>query len=97
MVLAALKPLSEVFSEREDLEVMEPPAFTWLTRGFAGSSGGQQQPLSLSTIEGVESAGNGFMRDVFKLKAGETGVAVNQPETHVYVVQITSDTSPENE
>lgn len=88
------KKLSEAVAEREELQILETPEFSWMTRGFAGF-GGDQQPPSLSTIEGVESAGNDFMRDIFSLDAGETGVAVNQPETHVYVVHILSESPSE--
>jgi hypothetical protein len=44
--------------------------------------------MRISDVEGVDYPGSEFMRAVFTLDEGETGVAMNRPETNVYVVQV---------
>jgi hypothetical protein len=48
----------------------------------------------LSQVNGAEMAGPDFMEGVFSLRAGEVGVAVNNPETIVYVVRVMSESPP---
>ena len=43
-------------------------------------------------MDHVELAGNDFMRTVYGLKVGEIGVAMNQPKTIAYVVQLVETT-----
>jgi hypothetical protein len=50
---------------------------------------------TISRVENVDMAGTDFMRAVFRLKIGETGVAVNQPKTIVYVVRVASQSPSE--
>lgn len=84
---AAGKPLKEAFAEQKDLKVLETGAFSWLTRGNVPENpmGG---PVRISTIEGLEHIGNGFMEAVFAIAAGKSGVAANQPEDTAYVVRV---------
>jgi hypothetical protein len=73
--------LQEAFGNAPGVEVLSEGPFSWLTRTA-------DQGLRLSTLKGVENVGNDFMKDVFALKQGETGVAANDPQTEYYVVQI---------
>ena len=84
------KPLGESLSTHDDLEIIQPAPFSWMSTGST-PFGGAGAP-TLSQVEGVEAAGNEFMRSVFSLKKGEVGVAVDQPEAIVYVVRIAAET-----
>ena len=90
------KPLSEVFADNA-AKVIKSNPFTWMTRGaMPGSTSGG---ATLSTVSGkageeavtISGAGDDFMRAVFDLKPGLVGVAVNQPESFVYVVRVDSE------
>jgi len=78
----------------ESAKVIETNEFTWMSTGFSPASMGQ---LGLSPVEGVEGVNDGFMKAVFALQTGESGKAVNQPETMVYVIRIISDAPAEEE
>ncbi|MFV1965014.1 MAG: hypothetical protein ACC628_06295 [Pirellulaceae bacterium] len=78
----------------EKAEVTQTNEFSWMSTGF--SAAGMGQP-GLSHIEGVEGVNDRFMKSVFALDVGEAGVAVNQPETIVYVVRILSDAPGDEE
>jgi len=60
-----------------------------MTRGAAGSLD-SQAPVRLSEVEGVQDAGSDFMREAFNLSVGETGLAMNQPQTICYVIRVVS-------
>lgn len=87
------KPLKESLDEKLAKTVLEPPEFTWLTRGAMPMGSGA--PM-LNVVEGVEHAGQEFMQAVFALKPGQVGVAANTPHTVVYVVRLVSE-SPDEE
>ncbi|MBI2481642.1 MAG: hypothetical protein HYV60_24255, partial [Planctomycetia bacterium] len=87
---SADKPLGESLSAHDGLEIIQPAAFSWMSTGST-PFGGAGAP-TLSQVEGVEAAGNEFMRSVFSLKKGEVGIAVDQPEAMVYVVRIAAET-----
>jgi hypothetical protein len=76
--------LQAVFGDK----VIATKEFSWLT-GSPTPYGYDYQ--SLSTVEGVELPGSGFMEKVFSLKEGELGFAVNQPETVVYVIRLAQE------
>lgn len=82
----AHKPLKDVFADRPNLQIIRPPAFSWLTRGSAAVD--RRAPLSESEVEGVDSPGPDFMREVFSLGAGVAGEAMNKPQTIAYVVRV---------
>ena len=65
-----------------DHEVITPLPFSWLTQQRYGT------PPVLSPVIGIDKVGDGFMRSVFSLKAGETGTAWNQTKTALYMVHI---------
>ncbi|MDA1052484.1 MAG: hypothetical protein O3C40_18665 [Planctomycetota bacterium] len=87
------KPLGESLSEHDGLEVIQPAPFSWMSTGST-PFGGAGAP-TLSQVDGVEAAGNDFMKAVFSLKPGEVGVAVDQPQAMVYVVRIAAETPSE--
>jgi len=87
------KPLRESVTEAQSSRVLEPPEFTWLTRGSLPMGSGA--PM-LNAVEGVDFPSHDFMRAVFALEPGEIGVAANGPQTVVYVVRIASE-SPDEE
>ncbi|HEX7379709.1 MAG TPA: hypothetical protein VF278_21475 [Pirellulales bacterium] len=82
------KSLTELFGDRKGLTVRKPPPFSWLTRGSANVD--NRAPLQTSEVEGVDSAGPDFMREVFGLAVGSCGEAMNQPKTVAYVVRLTN-------
>lgn len=89
------KPLKEVFAGDAGLEVTSTGPFSWLTYGSVPVGLTPNQPPRLSEVQGVDSAGQDFMRTVFHLQPGEIGVAMNRPETIVYVVQLESSSPSE--
>ncbi|NQT13911.1 MAG: hypothetical protein HQ582_14250 [Planctomycetes bacterium] len=88
----AKKSLAETFADRPDLVVTGSEPFSWVTHGNIPAMWAQGPP-SLSKIQGVDMAGDELMREVFGLKEGEIGTAVNQPQTSAYVVRLT-DSNP---
>ncbi len=87
------KPLKESLPKAQAERVLEPPEFTWLTRGSLPMGSGA--PM-LNSVERVEFPGHEFMRAVFTLKPGEVGTAGNSPQTVVYVVRLAAE-SPDEE
>ncbi len=83
----AEKPLAEVFAGREGLEVVDTGPFTWMTIGSMAFDPSANRPR-LSEVHGVQSAGQEFMEAVFNSTPDQVTVAMNEPKTVVYVVQI---------
>ena len=79
------KSLAQVFAGRPKLPVLTPPTFTWMTLGSVSPSSRQPE---ISAVEGVDIAGEEFMRTVFRLKPGEAGAAMNAPQTAAYAVRL---------
>ncbi len=88
----ANKPLKEIFADRPDLKVITPPEFSWITFGDVAEG---RRP-SLSAVEGVDLAGEEFMKTVFGLEPGQVGAAMNAPQTIAYVIRV-SDFDPSHE
>jgi len=87
----AKKPLRDVFAGKEGKTVVEPPPFGWMSsRSVPGS------PLELTQVPGIDHAGMEFMRSVFQLQPGQIGLALDQPETTVYVVRLVAYTPTED-
>ncbi|MBU4270320.1 MAG: SurA N-terminal domain-containing protein [Planctomycetes bacterium] len=80
------KPFARVFAGRPKLPVLTPPPFTWMTLGSVSLSFSRQPEIS--AVEGVDIAGEEFMRTVFRLKPGEVGAAMNAPQTAAYAVRL---------
>ncbi|MEX2026106.1 MAG: hypothetical protein WEH44_02380, partial [Pirellulaceae bacterium] len=70
-------------------QVVMPMPFSWLTRGASPLAFGGSP--SLSEVKGIPLAGSEFMKEVFRLKAGQAGVAVDQPHKIVYVVRVVAE------
>ncbi|MBI3463722.1 MAG: SurA N-terminal domain-containing protein [Planctomycetes bacterium] len=68
-------------------DVAETNRFSWLTLGSSPLMMGRPEPR-LSEVDGVEAAGNEFMRTVYSLNENEVGVAMNYPQTIAYVVRL---------
>jgi hypothetical protein len=90
------KSLAETFADNATKVITSNP-FSWMTRGaMPGSSSGQPTLSPVNGMAGqqpvtVAGAGDDFMRAVFDLGVGQVGVAVNEPETFVYVVRVDSE------
>jgi hypothetical protein len=83
------KSLKELLGDSQG-EVSTAGPFSWYSRLPAQL----YEPLpriTLTKVSGVEQAGSDFMKTVFALKEGQTGVAANLPENVYYVVQIESE------
>lgn len=76
------KSLGEVV---DAAKVVTPPPFSWMTSGSVAMGFGDPE---LSSVAGIELAGQEFMKAVFALKPGEAGVAPNQAHSTVYVVRV---------
>jgi|GEM_PF-5169432 len=81
----SLKTAAEagVFGEEAKSKVSETNEFTWMSGGATAM--GQGRPR-ISYVDGVKFPGDDFMKAATKLNSGETAVATNYPESHVYVV-----------
>jgi hypothetical protein len=83
--------LGEVVSD--PARVVTPPPFSWLTTGSLAFGFNEPQ---LSSVPGIDLAGQEFMRAVFSLHPGEVGVAPNQAHTKVYLVRVVSQQPEES-
>ncbi len=84
------KSLTEVFADRKDLVVTTTRPFTWKFGGFM--FGQQEIPIRTSQVEGVEDAGDEFMRTVYGLNVGEVGVAMNETKKAAYLIRLVNTT-----
>ncbi|MBM4003704.1 MAG: hypothetical protein FJ295_10515 [Planctomycetes bacterium] len=89
-----MESLKTAFGEEMAARVIETSEFTWMSITIPLAWGGSP---SLGKVDGVETPGSDFMETVFKLKEGEIGVALDQPETHAYVVRIAKDVLSESD
>jgi hypothetical protein len=95
---AAAENLAEAANKGKELKtvvpdpkaIVEPAPFSWMTAGALGDQFSQTSP-TISAVTGVEFAGQDFMRSVFDLPVGQTGVALNQPHSVVWVVRVVSE------
>jgi hypothetical protein len=81
--------LEETFGKQPELKVIKPPMFSWMTMGNVPRDPSANRPR-LSEVSGVDQPGDEFLKTVFELSPGEFGVAINHPETVVYVVHLLS-------
>jgi hypothetical protein len=82
------KFLKQAFADRPDLHVILPPPFSWITFGNV-PLGSAPNAARVSAVEGVDMAGDDFMRAVFRLEPGQTGAGMNAPQTVAYVIRLT--------
>ena len=87
--------LKGAFSELPPDRIISPPPFSMLTEGSV-PRGSSPAPPRLSEVEGVPLVGQDFMRTVFSLEINQTGVAMNLPQTVVYVVQLIKYSPPQD-
>lgn len=83
------KSLTEVFANRADLPVTTTRPFTWKYRGFMFD---QNMPITTSQVEGIDDAGDVFMRTVYGLDIGEIGVTLDERKQAAYVVRLVNTT-----
>ena len=76
------EPLKVAFPKAQ---VLEPPKFNWMTEGNTAFN--VAQGAEISKVPELPMVGDDFMKTVFRLEAGKAGVAMNAPQTVVYVVQ----------
>lgn len=104
------KSLKELFAD-QDLKIVETERFSWLRQTFASFGTSDDTPYPLGTVneKGAEvslfgdaknrvlvAPGEGFMETAYSLQIGESGVAMNQPETVVYVIRVLDSSPSEN-
>ncbi len=82
------KTLQESMGDSTGVAVLETRDFSWLSTGSLAF--GSNIP-TISSVENIESPGVEFMRAMFALGVGEIGVAVNHPQSVVYVVRVLSE------
>jgi hypothetical protein len=105
---ASGKSLAEVFAGRNnDVSVVETESFTWKSYGgthpllafrrslpWLGEVREKGVAVGDSVLDNqvIVAPGEDFMETVFSLPIGETGTALNQPQSVAYVVRVTSST-----
>ena len=77
--------LKDTFGDNAGISNVGP--FSWYSRSLSQPFG----PPWRTEVAGVDSGGDAFLRAVFALAQGQTGVAPNEPQTVFYVVQIESE------
>ncbi|NIL96522.1 MAG: hypothetical protein GTO62_05105 [Planctomycetales bacterium] len=81
--------LAKVAQGRPGSQLRETEYFSWLTTGSAPSFNPlQSPPVRLSTVGGVDQVGPEFMKAVFAARPGQAVVAMNHPQTNVYVAKV---------
>jgi hypothetical protein len=80
------KPLEELFGGQSKLKITETGPFSWLTLGNVPADPGALPRLS--DVEGTDRVGEEFMKAVFALEPAQIGVAMNVPQTTVYVIRL---------
>jgi hypothetical protein len=86
--------LKGAFPDLPPDKIISPPPFSMLTEGSV-PRGSSPAPPQLSEVEGVPLVGQDFMWAVFNLDINQTGVAMNLPQTVVYVVQLIKYSPPQ--
>ena len=85
------RSLAETFDNDPKRRVIETGPFTWMTPASV-----PYLPPQISRVPGIRYPGPDFMREVFKLRLGEVGMATDNAERTVYLVSVKSeDTDPE--
>ncbi|MBX7166910.1 MAG: hypothetical protein K1X74_11320 [Pirellulales bacterium] len=79
--------LKEGLASDPNIKVELTGSFSWMTEGGVPFQTAQVPPR-ISQVPNVDQPGNEFMLDVFRLAEGETGVAMNGPESVAYVVRV---------
>ncbi|HEY1602206.1 MAG TPA: hypothetical protein VGG64_21570 [Pirellulales bacterium] len=72
---------------RDGLPIVKPDPFSWLTYGSTPNINNRVPPR-LSSVTGIEDAGNDFMQVVFSQPEKGKSLAYNNPQTIIYVFQV---------
>jgi hypothetical protein len=80
------KPLAELFGSQSKLKIFETSPFSWLTLGNIPAD--PSALPRLSEIENIDRPGTEFMKTVFGLEPAGVGVALNEPQTMVFVIRL---------
>lgn len=83
------RSFAETFSD-DALDVIQAGPFSWLTFGTVDPFSFNQTPPRISEVTQIDQPGDEFMREVFRLETEQIGVAMNAPQTVVYIVRVTS-------
>jgi hypothetical protein len=73
--------LKELVGNKKDIQVVQPPKFTWLTMSLLT----EMRP-KISEVGDLTHIGPEFMQKVFSLSKDQTAVATNIPKSEIYVV-----------
>jgi hypothetical protein len=76
-------------------QIISPPPFSMFTEGSI-PRGSSSAPPRLSEVEGAPMVGLDFMRVVFNMDINQIGLAMNAPQTVVYVVQLINYSPPQD-
>ena len=87
--------LAATFTGVDDLRIITPPPFAWLTLGSVSMRYAAQPKTS--AVDGLELVGDEFMETVFRLEPGKVGAAMNAPKTVAYVVRVSEFSPPYEE
>ncbi len=95
----AKTPLPAFFADDKNIKVVRTDPFSELTGGDVGYANGQlqRQPYRLSQPDGITAPGPDFMKEVFQLKDGQVGVALNHDHTIAYVIRLVEHQPPLND
>jgi hypothetical protein len=83
-----MSTLKELFQNRANLPVKQVGPFHWLDLGNMALGQSNQQLPMIARAPGLDLTGQEFMRTVFNTDVGRTAVAMNDPQTIAYVVQV---------
>jgi hypothetical protein len=76
-------------------QIISPTPFSMFTEGSI-PRGSSSAPPRLSEVKGAPLVGLDFMRVVFNMDINQIGVAMNAPQTVVYVVQLINYSPPQD-
>ena len=82
---------SDAYRNDPNRKVIVSPSMSWMTANVPGA------PPRLTSVPGIEYAGQDFMKSVFALNVNQYGTAVDQPQKNVYAVMVTSVDTQEDE
>jgi len=83
-------PLSEALADESGLEFFEAGPFSWMQEpSFEAQIRGMGLP-QITDVENIKYAGDNFMQAVFSRQEGQTGSALNAPQTVAYVFRVKS-------
>ena len=79
------KSLKSLVEAKSQIEVVQPPRFTWITSGMLTG-----QSPAISEVGDLQKPGEEFMKTVFGLSPGQVAVATNRSKSEIYVIRMIS-------